>query len=464
MIAYKAKFAANLFLLSLVWLLAACATPALPAPDNKVDPTFREFYDIQGGEELLGKPLGVVMGENNLKYQFLENAVLIYNPAALPGERLDFLAVGNLYVTPDSLTAMGEQPGIRLLGGHIIYDEFIPVFDRLGGVRFVGNPLTEVRKNTEQGRYEQFFEKLGFYRNFADPAGTVRLLPYGLIACQERAELEPCGNLPNARIQDFPPEPFLPIIQRLGEDFFGKALSAPSLAADGQIEQVYENVVLAVNPQSLRQVELRPLPGVVGFQPHAWVPPRNEPGLTFYPKNGSLGYNVAQAFVEYVVLHGGSEISGEPTTELFLVNGVRRQCFEKYCLDYDPSAPAGAQIRPAPLGYEYQRLQGYTLPEIGLQVWEQIDPQGTGEALVVGAMLYNGVPSQPLENIQPTLTVWLQGEYVEELLFPPTSTAGLTYLPLKLEGLQSRQLVQYEVCVQWPGADEVCMRESWLVK
>ena len=45
--------------------------------------------------------------------------------------------------------------------------------------------------NYAQQRIEQYFENVGFYRNFSDPAGSVHLLAYGAASCAERCAYQP---------------------------------------------------------------------------------------------------------------------------------------------------------------------------------------------------------------------------------------------------------------------------------
>jgi len=352
--------------------------------------------------------------------------------------------------------------GQTILGGHVIYDEFGAMFNRLGGVRFVGNPVTDVRKNNEESRYEQYFEKLGLYRMFSDPPGTVRLLPYGLMECRRNLNLNCDGNFQNAIPRDIPPQPFLPLIMRVGEKLTGAPLSDVYLAPDNKLEQIYENVVLVFDPENPRTIAFRPVPEIVGIQRQTPVALRNDLGLTFWQTSGELGHNIPVAFLAYIAEYGGTELSGEPITELFEINGLRRQCFTNYCLEYDPSAPEKQQIRPTNLGYEYSKLQGFSIPAIHLGIWESEAVIVPGQTQTVGVLVYNQTPSAPMKDIQPSLTLWFDGKPAQEFTFPPTSPGGTSFLEIpagKLPGL-----VTYEVCVLWPGNEPVCVKDSWIVK
>lgn len=443
---------------------ASCAAPA--TPEALVDLRFREFYDIQGGQEVLGLPIAPMTNANDKQYQLTENVVMVYDPHAPPGEQFNFEPVGLRLVTQTGADAPLPIPptdGQRIINGHVIFDEFAPLFDRLGGTRFAGHPLTEVRRNQALGRYEQLFEKVGFYRNFVDSPHQVRLLPYGLLACHTLQSAD-CGEQrEDATLTNALSEPFLPIILRLGEGFAGKPLSAVYLAADNRLEQVYENVVVSADPGDLYKITLRPLPQLVGAPIHTPTTQRMEDSLSFYPVgDGSLGYNVAKAFLEYVVLHGGVEFSGAPVSEIFDANGMRRQCFTNYCLDFDPLAPQPMRIKPAPLGYEYLRQQGYTQPKLQIRVWDEFPVLAPGQTQSIGVMVYNETPNQPVSKVQPILRIrQVNGETLEARL-PPTQANGTTYF--STPGGDEAGSAFYEVCVEWPGSEAVCARESWFVK
>jgi hypothetical protein len=447
--------------LLIILLLSACANGTQTPDPVGVDMRFREFYDLQGGSDLLGGPVSGTINEDGAQYQVLENAIMIYKSSAPAGEQFDFLPLAHNFVrqddTPEGLAISGQTS----LGGHIVYDEFSVMFNRMGGVRFVGHPLTEVRKNDEESRYEQYFEKLGFYRLFSDPVGKVHLLPYGLMECRKNTNLNCSGNFQNAIPHDLPPQPFLPILRRVGS-LPGNPLSQVYLAPDGKFEQVYENVVLVFDPQNQRTIDFRPLPESVGFKQQPPVALRNDPGMTFWQTTEELGYNVPIAFLEYISAHGGTELSGQPISELFEINGLRRQCFTNYCLEYDSKAPKDQQIRPTSLGYEYLKQQGFSTPALQLRIWENLALIEPEKPQVVAVMVYNQTPNSPMQDIQPVLTVQEGNKPARQFTFPPTSAAGTSFI--EIPGSKLPGIVTYEICVSWPGSDPVCAKDSWIVK
>ncbi len=433
-----------------------------------VDARFSEFYNLMGGEGYLGKALGPMFQQDEKMMQYTENALLVYDERLPIGERFNFHPLGLAFQISDSpLPAPENQPDVRYLNGHIVFADFVPFFDQLGGARFVGNPLTEARWNVEKSRYEQYFEKMGFYQKQAEK--QVYLLPYGLMACHERQSDPGCSSFVADSIiasNEYLPQPFLPIVQRLGQEFTGVPLSEPYRAADGMLEQVYENVVLAVDPDNLRSISLRPLPLLTGYQPGPLAPPSSDPRMVFFlldPVN-NLGHNIPKPFLEYIAARGGNELAWPPIGELFEENGILRQCFTNYCLDFDPAAPAGLQIRPTPLGHTYLRQQKYLPAQMRMVVWETQPVIPPGGQQVLGVMVYNDTPSQPMQNIEPTLELLLPDGSVKKMVFAPTSAGGTSYLNIQLPGIKAGQTINYKVCGAQPGGALVCVAESWLAR
>jgi len=465
------KFTLVFFLGMLVIGLVGCGGEANvenTAAGVGIDARFSEFYNLLGGEGQFGKALGPAFQQDAKIMQYTENTLLVYDEGLPSGERFNFEPLGIAFQISDPpLPAPENQPDVRYLNGHVVFADFVPLFDQLGGVRFVGNPLTEVRWNAEQSRYEQYFEKMGFYQRRGEE--QVYLLPYGLIACRGRQTEPGCSTIVADAIiasNEYLPQPFLSIVQRLGQDFTGAPLSEPYRAADGMLEQVYENVVLAVDPGNLRTISLRPLPLLTGYQPGPLAPPSSDPRMVFFlldPAN-NLGHNIPKPFLEYIAAHGGNELAWPPIGEMFEENGILRQCFTNYCLDFDSSAPAGSQIRPTPLGHTYLRRQNYLPAQMRLVVWESQSVVAPGEQQVLGVMVYNDTPAQPMQNIEPTLELFLPDGSVREMIFAPTSAGGTTYLTIQQQGIKAGQTVNYKVCVTQPGGAQVCVAESWLAR
>ncbi|HEX7976413.1 MAG TPA: hypothetical protein VF498_18525, partial [Anaerolineales bacterium] len=278
-------------------------------------------------------------------------ALMVYDPDMPASQRFSLAPLGlDLNLTEPAVPAPGQK-GSRYVDGHVIFPDFVPLYDALGGIRQVGKPLTEVHYNPNTKRYEQYFSNLGFYRVEGDSSGSIRLLSYGAWKCDSACRQDSNGN---AAINAHPQieSLFTGTVARLGVDFTGFSLTDAYVAADGKMEQVFENVVLAAQGE---KVALRSIPEKLGLFPDPLKVNNNDALFGFYSIQGKKGYNVLQAFITYIDQHGSYTVSGAPIGELSRLNDqVYRQCFVNLCLDYDQSA--SSPVRPAPLGYNYKDL------------------------------------------------------------------------------------------------------------
>src|SRR5690606_5206107 len=116
------------------------------------------------------------------------------------------------------------------------------------------------------------------------------------------------------------------------------------------------------NNQSGR-VLARPITNRLGYLPEPMVPASAEPGYYFYPVEADRGYNIPQAFLDYISQHGGIEITGAPIGEAKVIRGgVLRQCYTNLCLEQHTSASGNVTIRPTSLGYSYRAIAGQSAP------------------------------------------------------------------------------------------------------
>ncbi len=151
------------------------------------------------------------------------------------------------------------------MNGHVILDEFVPMYKQLGGARFVGRPLTEGRHNPDKNRIEQYFENLGFYRLVDEEPGIVHLMAYGAMACPEGCRAQPpSASIPS--LKAYLPQPFSTAASSLGLDFTGLTLSGPQPGEDGNMEVIFENLVLMLDSDE----EAIGMPEVLKFQ--LWLP------------------------------------------------------------------------------------------------------------------------------------------------------------------------------------------------
>lgn len=129
---------------------------ASPIYQDGVDLRFREFYDWLGGEKVLGPVISGKFNDEERDYQYTVAALLVYVPDNEDSQRFQ-------------LAPLGFEMGIAeppmdpdTPGGHEIYPSFINLYNQMGGLRYVGYPISDARYNADKGRIEQFFENVGF--------------------------------------------------------------------------------------------------------------------------------------------------------------------------------------------------------------------------------------------------------------------------------------------------------------
>lgn len=461
------KLVTFVFLVAFPVLLAACATTALELPGQAspflIEPVFQEFYSFLGGEHRLGVALTPVIIEGNQQKQYVDSALMVYNPELPPSEQYSLAPLGEQLGVWDQPVASAELQGALVVDGYIVYEGFVPLYEQLGGRRYVGRPLTGVRYSAEQNRVEQYFQNLGFFVQLDEP-GQVHLMAYGALACGAICDA-PAGN-PSAIIQIELPygEPFVSTVSRLGDGFVGRRLAGPYQAADGSLEVIYENLVLYANPNDANTATPRPLMALMGIAPEALVTRLDNPNIMFYGINGEFGYNVPIFFSDYVAQHGGFELFGPPIAEIKLQSdGTASQCFANLCLRYAQSG-----VTPLPMGAEY-KTRVYDQPvtpapaagEIRIRVWEDHSQISSAETQVIHASLFAG--TQLLAGLQPYLEVSLPNGSTSIYQFPPSDAGGQTQLDLPPVNAQNGTLIPYKVCLEGFGAAAVCASESYMI-
>ncbi len=229
-----------------------------------IDPIFQEFYEFLGGESVLGPAIAPLQESGNLKTQYVEAGLMVYDPMAVEGERYQLAPLGLSFGVTEPPVPDPGQPNLRYINGHIIDPDFLSFYEKLGGARFVGRPLTEARHNPEKGRIEQYFENLGFYRLEQDVTNKVFLMAYGVFACGARCRYHAIeASIPSQK--PLLPEPFASTVARLGLSFVGRTLSEPYINSDGNVEVIFENIVL-VYPSLHNDLEKQTT------IPPAWLP------------------------------------------------------------------------------------------------------------------------------------------------------------------------------------------------
>ena len=343
---------------------------------------------------------------------------------------------------------------------------FEPMYERMGGLRYVGKPLTEVHFNPNYQRYEQFFENVGFYLKDGDDPSQVRLLAYGVWQCSASCrQMKPDGAPPPGPFYSIAAQ-FYEAVTRLGPQFTGNAIGEAYQTPDGYLEQVFENVVLVSDPGQPSRVFLRPITESLGIFPDPPVERRNDPEFYFYPTQGeNLGYHIPKAFMEYIAQHGGQEVFGAPISERVLwESDVYRQCFVNLCLEEHLDEQDYYRVHPDQLGYQYlelpvkpvsaplegnpaadandqaQTAEQPTLPsveptpiqavpqpaapadastqtsgQINIQVWETFPMVASNQNQEIGVSVYEN--NDPVIGIEPDISVCPPGWQQPELLY-----------------------------------------------
>jgi hypothetical protein len=246
----------------LAFLIAACGelttgSAAIQEGSYEVAPLFREFYDDLGGTENMGPAISPLFIFESASYQYTASGLMGHDPDASANQRFYLAALGLDMGIIEPAVPPPDRPDVRYIGGHIIFENFVPWYERLGGARIVGQPITELHYNPVEGRYEQYFGNLGFYFFEGDPIDTIHLLPYGWWKCADK-----CNYALDAELVFEVPYPaggqFTEAVARLGPDFTGVAISGVYTNPEGVNEQVFSNIVLLLDTGQPGNVSLRP--------------------------------------------------------------------------------------------------------------------------------------------------------------------------------------------------------------
>lgn len=296
-----------------------------------VDTHFSHFYDLLGGEDVLGPLISPVFTRNGREYQYTAAVLMVYDPQDASGRQYQLASIGDEI----GIAEFPSNPASP--GGHKIFSGFQEFYEQLGGVQVVGLPLTDIRHNYQRGGTEQYFENLGFYQLESDPPHIIHLISYGAWMCGDACAYEPAEEA-SVMLPNETDTPFAEAVRRLSPQFAGKPLSEPYTASDGVLEQIYENVVVVAAPDRPGGIALRPITAMLGVE----VPPDND-------------FDIPEFFAEYLNQNTGLELSGLPVSAYERQSdSCFRQCFQNLCLDYFPDNPEELRVRPTPLGYLYK--------------------------------------------------------------------------------------------------------------
>jgi hypothetical protein len=252
---------------------------------------------------------------------------------------------------------------------------------------------------------------------------------------------------------------WIPLVLRVG---FRSEAGSPA----AEIEPEQEITGLNFN-----LVSLKPIVELLGIQRQPPVQQKADPLLAFYSTGDGLGYNVPVYFDQYLQRYGGRSVIGDPIGEVFPVSGgVYRQCFTNLCLDFDPSAPAGRQLRPAPLGIEY-KARFHTQDETNWKVESQAPFQlevieDTAYVTPLEGLQIRVSLSQaglPLSDQNLVLTLTLPDNSQQSFSLPPTDGQGMTSIVLPAVDAPNGTLIPYQVCLDEAEAAVTCVEDHYLI-
>ncbi len=463
------------FLITFSILLSACGTAASEDKPARlsvsgeaipVDPVFAKFYGIYGGEAVFGPAISEATRVKNQIHQYVQAGLMIYDPEAPETGRYRWAPLGESF--DDIRGEPVSDPGgdARYINGHIVYPAFEAKFDELGGVRFVGEPITEARYNLDQERIEQYFGNLGFYIRDDSPQ-QVLLMAYGAYACDKDCR----GSSPtNALPQEGQPlpEPFGSKAAALGLPFIGKTLSETRFGFDTNREVVFENLVLVQESDSKSEVFARPIVTLLGLINDA--PVREDPAqklMVFITTKGELGHHVPVAFLNYLDRRGGLAFFGKPVSEVFQAGeGIFRQCFTTVCVDLNIDGEAGDRLSLAPLGSEYLAAYGagqdddFSLRDVEIKVWERQPSVSTDEAQEIFVAVFK--KGRPLANFEPVIHITMPNGRPQRFTFPPTNAEGMASKWINPIDAPNATLIAYKVCLK-SILDEKCVEDNYLI-
>ncbi len=443
---------------ALILGLIGCNAPPDPV-SNSVDPAFREFYELLGGKEVLGPVISNMYEEDGKELQFTTSALMIFDPQAPESSRFQLAPLGNAM-------KVAEPP---LSSTHEIYPGFLPLFRQLGGTRFTGQPLTGVKADPEHNRILQYFENVGFYQLTSDSPDIAHLLDYGVWKCAYA-----CNYGSSQESIVIPPSTSRPSIDstvnQLDPGLTGFPLTEIYITPDGINEQIFENIVIQSDPTKRDGIALFPLPLFLGIQPDTPSSAGQEDGK-FIAVKGNLGFNVPYHFDEYIERNKGYRFIGCPINNYSPISEVLyRQCFENLCLDYRPNEIEGLQIRPMPLGRQYNQqnsnipLEGdgtNSFDAVTLTVWERYPVITSAEEQEIHVMVLDN--GNPLRNIDLVVELTLPDGIQQTHGFPPTGRDGQSRLEINPISASNGTLIIYQVCIDHLQDGPDCVTDDYIV-
>jgi hypothetical protein len=474
-------------LITISIILAGCSDgpgnrlPAVSGVSYPVDPDFKEFYELLGGQPVLGPAITKMEDHtNNVKCQLTERAMMCYNLEKTGTQRYYLDALGLQFkIHPDQGIAGRVAPaGSLVVNGLVIYEKFVPLYEKLYGAQYVGEPLTELRINYDLNRVEQFFTNVGFYQSLDDPNGPVFLIPYGAYVCGGTCQYSTTDYWRTMK-SNLVEQPFAESIIRIGgSSVVGTPELQPELTADGLLRQVYSNVIIQAPHDNLSDISLYPVSAELGYVQDPLEDRQIHDQLVFVmidPASGK-GFNVPVPFEKYLAVHGGMIMAGKPIQPVKKLadQDLYQQCFENLCMIYDPSASESLKVRFAPLGKAYVKQNSYK-PE--LQITNYFSPDQINLFVSVDRanlssndeqyfrIVVEEVNSmQGIANVEGAVVLSIENRDPIRIYFPPTDANGMTVAVVPPQpDLANNTRVQYEVCLNLPSDRPICRQDSYLI-
>lgn len=445
-------------------MVSACSEPSVGTPSEyTISPHLQSLYDKLGGREVLGPAVSDVgTDEHGIVFQYFRAALLQYDP------RTGFASVapvGGLLDVEEPPESGSHSPQDRYVNLYWIPEEIWKVYNQLGPEN-VGRPLSNFRFVKDGRRYEMFFENLGFYILENDEAKDVKLLSYGSWSLAAHPQPKDV-NIPVSPPTGTAGTLFDQVAARMGEDFMGQELVAMTLDDNNNPMRIFENVVIWASTENPNRVNWLPLCGYLGIGTNPPVPAKNDPRYYFQAVDGDLGHNVPLEFWDFIMSHGGLEVSGNPITETYYPANNRdivEQCFENLCLNY---IIATGEIRLARLGLEFSRRYHEPQPEseslmvISMKVWEaspSLPPNQSQEFNI-----YTSQNNKPLANINPVLEISQPDGQHYIYNMPTTGEDGQSYLRVPSIDAPNGSVIPYQVCIPNVNATRFCVKDSFLI-
>ena len=466
----KVKHFGCLSILIFSILISACSGKSDNVTKNMgfdISPVFREFYQNLGGEELLGKAIGASFNKNDQTMQYVVAGLLVSDTFSENGKSIYFADLGNQLGYYEPPYTEYESLDGTYLNGYEIYKEFVGLYTQLGGVDVVGYPISNASYNADKEQIEQHFEKLGFYAQDRKNSFIVGLLPYGRIDCGSACSMSYFENQPTAETQKdsiLIPEPFASTVATLGSELVGQALTEVYDAGEGNVQIIFENVVLFTTVGNEDDVRLLPISTMLGHAKSEPVVLQDSSTAYFYRVDGDLGYSIPNVIFEFLMANGGFEVFGVPIQGVEKIEEYHyRQCFENLCLDVivDPTSKK-EDVVPLSLGRDYfEKI--YEAPEMvvldssyELKVWMALPLVGSDAEQTIFAQVSNKT-MESLDGLQLKITVIYPNDTTQdEFDFSLTDGDGLTEIKIGPVKAENGSRVRYKVCL----ADESVCKEG----